>query len=501
MAIRNAVSLICFFAFSQAALAASVSLKPAALQIVPKITFADKQMAENWADACPKLGQGMLVGKGIWGFGIFESFRCEESAGDKQTASSEWILEVKQNTDDDTLEFVLLRKTDLFTKGGVPQSKAVFPFSPEFVKALTDPRVAKLIGLKLIEDLPVQRLLTDAEIQAKSFKIDETFSQTEAPKEFLVVTMRYEEKVGFWIPRLISKMERTDTTKLPGEVLEYRKVGQAARYPKGEKLWLMSSQGRGASGKEIYREMDLELRRHGISILSMLDSLYDTIASGYVGIRYGFPQVKNHPLFEQMTMVGIFTEVRGGPLAGLRWYWDFAPEVKTEIGGREFSIRWSRAQLGWSFGMELPKQWIFNRIDVTPKIGMLDLDAKIPTALTVDEEGLPPEAVPYHLKNKMNYGLEAGVEYVVPKTLIRIWGSTDGAGLTGSKGAVSFLRAGADAYIDLYQFSNNMSSSLLFFFFGEKMTIQADEQQIGDSKIGAITFNQAFLGTGLTFSW
>lgn len=214
---------------------------------------------------------------------------------------------------------------------------------------------------------------------------------------------------------------------------------------------------------------------------------------------------KSDPLLSKSTFVGILAEVRAGPLNGLRWYWDFAPKVTTVENNENLSFAWSRATLGWSFGFNY--NTFIDKMDITPKIGAMSLDASIGIPSPVS--GQITDTARFRQANVLNLGIEAGIESHWPWILTRLWAATDISGFVNidEETTVKSLRGGADAYFDLFKVSNEYKVVLLMFSTFEKVSLLRkrvpNEEEIGNTggKLAGLSYQVVFAGLGLTVSW
>lgn len=454
----------------------------------------DKPQASLKA-ACEGLGNGFVVKKGLFRHGIVSSYSCfegDKSLSEKAAKEPDWLLRISKDATG-KWQFEMFYQDEK-----EPQAKLTLPDGENMLAALNDPTVQKTIAAQMMDSLPMSRLIDRESIKARlsyDGRKEETLPQP--PVEYKIFSLEYVPGARIWVPKVVGQAKKAKK----GKKLVKWDVTLDLELEPGKTYWAQGPLGRGQYGKNFEDTLGKALAKHGIKsdfLSQTVDALYDTLASGYVGLRYGFPMAKGDNLITKAAMVGILTEVRGGPLEGLRWYWDFAPEIKEKVNGQETSYTWSRPTLGWSFGLQLP--WFVKRIDVTPKIGVMDFDASF---LVETPNG--KEARRFRLKNASNFGLELGIESSAPWFLVRFWGASDVSGVVdlGGSGTVTSLRGGIDTVWDFYKISESFDLSFLVFGFGERLTLATNDKEENptDIKIESVSFNMAFLGAGILLTW
>jgi hypothetical protein len=479
----------------------AASFEPEEVEI--KLLIEDSEdpvVRAEWIKACQRLGDMLQVYSGPWGYGVFKTYSCylkEKLVAGSKTGTTSWQILV------DALKPEIEFHINHIVKGGrvIQESKSWIPNHLQFLKIIQDKKVAEVLALDLLNNLPFARVLKSAEIEKKKFKLDDEIKSNDLtpPDGFMIYKLTYSEKYNKWIPNLAGEARLAGPAKntKTGHSYEY-KIEITQPMELTASYWLQAKDGRGQNQDKITRVMDQNLKRYGLSIFDFQDMLLDTLAAGYTGVRYGYPMAKGDPLISQVPLIGVFAEVRGGPVSGLRWYWDFTPEVEVETQGKISSLKWSRFTFGWSFGLEFENALI-NRIDVVPKVGLLDFDG-----IFVVQTELDYIPVEFRLKNQTNLGVETGIETTAPWFLVRLWGSYDKSGMLGNDGQyVTFLRGGIDTYWDLFNLGRTFEFSLLIFGVGERLAVARDEIELADeaTSVSGLNYNQAFLGLGLTATW
>ncbi|MGE0174163.1 MAG: hypothetical protein AB7T49_15305 [Oligoflexales bacterium] len=496
------VGIALLFAFAAAPGVFADSFEPEDVEI--KLLIEDSEHPEvkkEWVKACQRLGDMMQIYSGPWGYGVFKTYSCylkDKLVAGTPVKTVNWRVEV--NALKPEIEVIVSHRT----KSGrfIEEGKTWIPTHLQFLKIIQDKKVAEVLTLDIMNSLPFARVLKSSEIEKREFKLEDEIKATALvpPDSFLVFRLRYSEKYNKWIPTPVGEAKSSGPPKASktGQTYEYfieitEPMDLTASY------WLQAKAGRGQDQDKITKVLDQNLSRYGISIFDFKDMLLDTLASGYAGIRYGVPMARGDPLIGQVPLVGILTEVRGGPLSGLRWYWDFTPKVEVLVDDQVSKLKWSRFSFGWSVGLNFEDSFV-NRIDVVPKIGLIDFEG----TFIAPDTGLGTLPVEFNLKNQTNLGVEGGIETAAPWFLARIWGSWDKGGILGSKGEyVTFLRGGLDTYWDLFNLGRTLECSVLVFAVAEKLTVAKEPTVLEDeeTKVLGLSYNQAFLGLGLTVAW
>lgn len=254
----------------------------------------------------------------------------------------------------------------------------------------------------------------------------------------------------------------------------------------------------GSQGKEILKLIEQKAGGERQTIV-------DTLAAGYAGIRLGTSMTQDVPLLAESQMVGILAEVRAGPLNGLRWNWDFGPEVKKIDNGYEQAFTWSRATLGWSFGF--PFQSFISKLDVVPKIGVMSLDGTVGLRSALSKDVV--DVARFRQRDVLNVGIETGVEMELPWFLMRFWGASDISGFVNidEDAKVSSIRGGLDVYFKLLRLFDHYHLTLLTFASMDQVTMEkmsvGDDPAVGTSgsKLAGITYQIVYAGLGLAVRW
>ncbi len=503
-----------------------VAIYLTAIKSAPKNDI--KTILKSWTSACDLLGKNLQIGKGAQGTGVFINYSCFDKSkylsgpGAKNRDQFRWNIEAEFQGD--SIDYTVFFDPEHKHKAPAEAAFSI-KFTDQTMKALNDPEVANLIALKLVDIMPMSMAI---QVPTKDLtKIDpqpdllkRSAPLPTGPKKLLLYQLQYDIDRQSWIPKLVgSAVNKTKNTKPPssdGPAKKYHQkhlwaVKLATKDLKpGTYLWAQNAKGRGREEKPIGKSLDAALTRYGLSMDAVLGALIDTLASGYGGIRYGYSLASGDPLVSKSTMVSMFTEVRGGPVEGLRWYWDLSPKHEILYRGENLYFGWSRPTFGWSFGMDIP-DFIISRIDAVPKIGWMSLEAN----LGIENKELDTFTTsPFLMKNALSVGIEIGIEEQTDWFLLRLWGASDGAGffsfLTNvpGAGAVSSIRGGIDTYWELFNLGQIFDVSLLVFAAGERISLSKNATAASEDgtveasdAIEGLKYNLGFVGLGMTLKW
>lgn len=487
---------------------------------------ASGDFQKEWLERCESLGQELSQRSGYYNHGIFSQTSCHDaiiSSDDfKRKQTFNWQIEIIETSSSTTISSYYYPDAD--DKSRRQEASLTLSQSSDFVAYTADREILRTLATVILDGLPFSKVF-DPSSDGPGFVVESPVDIPPPPVEYVIYSSRFSKETKLWIPQVIGYAKRKHTAAerlaLSGKdaAVEVGESKQMERYEyqtfvyrnmltAGQIYWAHDSRGRNQIEPSDYEQVlksSLQL-----NLMGFLDELvFDTFSSSYIGIRYGYPLLDGEGPITKSSMVGILTEVRGGPLNGLRWYWDFAPEKIEIIDDKEFSFSWSRASLGWSFSLGLPEilsGW-FSRIDVHPKIGFMDFENRMPilNALTGDTDSST-----FSSRGSMDLGVEFGIEQRTRWLLFRLWAASNFSGLIpqpDSDVKVSSQRAGIDAYYDLFQLWWDSHFSLMFFSFYENLALERRREEgqaeliVGDVFIREISFDLFFAGIGLTVSW
>jgi hypothetical protein len=248
--------------------------------------------------------------------------------------------------------------------------------------------------------------------------------EPKAPEELALYTLSWDASRKIWLPRIagLARLEESSARKAI-----YHLDEKATKALDQGALWAHDPEGLGMRREELAnaaQEGQLDYRAHVEESLAakLRRTLIETISSGYAGIRYGAEFVPGDRLIEKTRFFGLLTEIRGGPLEGLRYYYDKLPEVKsTEVGVTdapvETSITFARHQLGYSFNFPLGR--IVDRLTLAPKIGVWNFHTVV--EVQRDVAGRVVATREFDVDNALGLGAELGLEWLSERYTIKLW--------------------------------------------------------------------------------
>lgn len=494
----------------------------------------------SWKDACERLGLALTAFQGYYQHGAFSKHRCLGFNPDKKDPKTHrWHLQVREKEDQVVLElsYQLAKNKEKMILG-----RFEFGSSSQTLLALADDMVASQIAYALLDQLPMARVISRKEWRQRQFggvpliktapvtadedsggftdwmkdKPQKTKSRRRGQrrkkgsvtdpivpyKAYFLYHLAYDEETKSWQPKLLgyAKLDKAKRAPIDPDkpATSTWKITAIRKPDNGRKAIFASNRlGRAAAGKMIARQAYMSLAQYGIKPKNS-NMLADTLASGYVGIRYGFPMLKVQSIIAQSSVISAFSDFRGGPLKGFRLMYDFAPEVKQTFIEGDASFSWDRLSLGWSLNFDVGSDPA-KRIDIIPRLGVASYKANLPVVNA--QTGIRSFA-PFVVDKALNYGIEVGAETETAWLLLRGWGAFDTAGQSENNAKVTSIRGGLDAYWDLFEISDSFDLTILTFVNGERlsMSAQADNTTPGTVATG-LRFSLAFAGVGLTITW
>lgn len=503
-----------------------------------------KLFQKDFQRSCDKLGKSLLVGSGPWGFGVFNTFGCYY--GKKHIGGldrkSKWQLLIKSKAQSIVFESSFTSSAGTF----VELAKISFDASKSFFKFFADDEFTDIVAFSLLEKMPMGASVVKARIsgsppqfsgryiksgRGSSFK----YETPGAPTDLVLFTLEWSEEAKSWRSNVIGTAKKVKViepsrkkrkSRLKGGSVIFEVDSSAMKVLSAEPVWAQNASGPGVLSEELseVREDALEKLQSADAqgrlsdfingkISGVLDQLLDTAASGYVALRYGRQALKGDEMINKTSIFGLLLEVRGGPLRGLRYYYDKMPKVELSrkivvAGKREditTSIESARHVLGFSF--DFNPGFLIDKITVDPKLGRWNFNAVLPTEK--DENGEIISVRTFDLGNTFSTALEIGAEMLNSWYTLRGWYSIDsGFSLLKSGGRVTSNRFGLDAYFTAGPsfpiFGIPFKTALLAFFFYEDVSLKLgdpENPQPGDTAIKEVGYGGGFAGAGVGITW
>jgi hypothetical protein len=503
--------------------------------------------AKQWHTVCERLGKALTVGRGPWGLGVFSSFTCD-GKGDAEAAAdgggAAWTLAVA-----DGAAGLALTLSQPVGDEMVAAAKLKLPPSTRTMTFFGDEEVIDLVAFDLLDQLPAAGKLTKARLRGAGGKAptftgrywraghanDFKFDVPEAPESLTLYRLRWDGEAKLWRSEVVGTAKRTKVVepktrkvkkraRLAGGEVVYETTPAVAEALQDGPLWLHASDGpgqRGAKLDELVADAQTDLDkaattgklkqylRGDTSVL--LRSLKDTLASGYVGLRYGLEVLPGTELVKKTSFFGLLVEIRGGPAKGLRYYYDRLRPVSDDVEGADgtkikTSLAWSRHVIGYSFGFE--PGFLVDRITIDPKLGVWNFEAVLPVKDPTTGEVQRAEEL--KLGRTASLAIEVGLEELSSWYTLRGWAAHDtGFSLLKNGGQVTSNRFGLDVFLSagprLSLLGVPTRISLLGFFFYESVEIATGDDDVepgpGEVVITSVPYDAGYAGLGAVVSW
>lgn len=509
----------------------------------PKSKKEKAKYFKDWKKTCEQLGKAMTAEKGPWGFGSFGTYGCYRAK--KKVAGIEkagkWTLIVTDGSKEVTFKM---------QHSGEDVGRISMPPSPATVQFFQDDEFTDLVSYAIMDSMPMGMLITKAAVKgtppsvtgrywragkSKDFK----FKVPPPPENLVLYRLSYDEGAKAWRSNVIgtakkakvnepkSEKKKKATTLVGGDVTYETQPAVADALASGP-VWAQNADGPGARKAELEAiikeaQINLDAAAENGQLLeflkgkvgSLVTSLFDTAASGYVGFRYGISVLPAEgdlgKLIKSTDRIGVMVEIRGGPVKGLRYYYDKMPEKKLDIDladgtSDEASIASARHTLGFSmdFNPGLP---VIDRITADPKLGMWEFNARLPSA--TNDDGDVTQMSDFNLGRTFSLALEIGVENLSDWYTLRGWYGIDtGFSLIKQGGRVTSNRLGIDAYFTAGPtfplFGVPFKTALLAFYMFEHVNLTSgkdEELEAGESTVEGLAYDSGYAGGGVAITW
>ena len=286
------------------------------------------------------------------------------------------------------------------------------------------------------------------------------------PKDIVFYDIEFDESRKVWLSQPVgygslNSKSTAWSVKSYNNTIDYKKV-----------YYGHNTEGATKQTIAMLRLLEESLLKYGVT--SFWQDLFGTFDHSYVAIRYGYPTISGDSVLSNSYFIGLLAGGRGGPIAGLRVYFDYAPEqtsVSNEEDVNSFNFGWSRLSLGWSFDLTnlFGLEKYLHRIDIAPKLGIYNMDFGL--------ELTNGKTATFAQDNSIDFGFDLGVEKVYKKLLGRLWAGYNFSGLVSGDTTTSSLRGGLDVHYDFYTIPNTSVDMGLMAFTSFEVGIPAEEDE------------------------
>ena len=473
----------------------------------------------TWIGFCDELGSNFLVGKGPQGRGIVGETECFET---------EFSPDFKTGSIGNNLWHVafiwgskgLSAKIYFRTKGR--NSEVVLLEDITFPEQLTPDLLFTSSAAKyhiigtIYRFLPVEwnRQLKFGDMNWQLKPLDVAMSTVLPPAQKLgLFSLAYDTKVKLWIPTLYAIATPTsgehateDFDRFGNNPFEIRWVKQ----PRREKLRLWM--------KEIYNPLRadtdtvfLEKSAKEKNARGLFENLaLEHLVANTFTLRSAIPYPKGKTVVGQAQKVEAILNVAQGLLNGLYLGLEHSPRVETKNQIETYSYTWTRIEAGWSFSLGLPilLDRFASRFRLTPKVGILSLDAYFPVGS--DDNSIESSPSNYHLSRQLSVGGEFSWDFETLAYKWKVWGTSHLSGYVLAPKIptkVSNQRAGGDFSVNIFKNRDGLKLSALIFGYIDWVALQAtevsdsDETVAEDTSASVASYSATYFGLGLAVTW
>ncbi len=496
----------------------------------------------DWKKTCEQLGKAMTAERGPWGFGSFGSYGCYR--GEKKVAGVEkaakWTLSIADGAKEVT--FTMLHNKEKVGQISMPPSTATVQF-------FQDDEFTDLVSYAIMDSMPMGLLVTKAGIKGSPPQItgrywragkskDFKFKVPPPPENLTLYRLTFDDASKTWRSSVVGtakklkidepkpKKDKKVTTLEGGQVIYETQPAVADALSAGP-LWAQNADGPAARKPELEAiikdaQINLDAAAQNGQLLeflkgkvgSIVTSFFDTAASGYVGFRYGISVLPAEgdlgKLIKSTSRIGVMVEIRGGPVKGLRYYYDKMPETKLDIDLADgtsdtASIASARHTLG--FSVDFAPGFLVDRITVDPKLGMWEFNARLPS--NIADNGDVTQMSDFNLGRTFSTALEVGFEQLSDWYTLRGWYGIDtGFSLLKQGGRVTSNRLGIDAYFTAGPtfplFGVPFKTALLAFYMYEHVNLtsgKSEDLAAGESAVEGLAYDSGYAGGGVAITW
>lgn len=454
----------------------------------------DKSNAK-WSDVCAPFAKILSVVEGK-NDGFAKSVTCTESPRvniKNYIGKFDWVFLIKSENKKASFEAYYLFNKKIYQEANFSLNTDA-PIESYF--EISDFRL--LLARYLMDALPIGSIVAyDGE---KTIEVDSLLA--EYPDKAVLYELRYEPIHDLWLPNVLADLEKINHDS---RVSQFQLVSGKRRLRKGQVYYFKGKSGRSGQGDEIKDK--LTKIKIGSSALEMISAiLKESFGSNYMGIRYGHALLASNPVLSKTMEFTVFSEIRSGPLDGLRFRYDNNPSASNINLGKKEYLAWSRTAIGWAFDYEplSPLSSYISRFDVVPNIRLVDMEASFIFQESYRRE---PPTFSISANSVLDISLEIGAEYKSDEWRFRVWGDANIPGLQfnndGQK--LTSIKGGFDLYYEVYSLPKGAVVHALGYAAMEQLKLsksrQAAEKSKSDFDLSEIGYIFPLGGVGVTLSW
>jgi len=518
------------------------------INISGELPAAQPKKNSSWEKACSTLADVFMLGSGLWGSGPAGSTICK--LGEKVAAKAgkstpeDFTLTVEIAKLDDSIGFWIGTNPTGRTEKKLRPAFSM-PFTEWSSEFLADQEFASLIAYALLDGSPAFGHLAPSKVSLAEGELripmyneqrfqTRKFQQIDPLQKIVFYRLERDKESGRLFATHLGegKLIKVETARVKsGSGPTKRTITvPSARYSldqkfknnfdQGPRVWIHSPDGPRSQEKKMAAAINgaherlLDAARSGLlnrffskGYDSISDLLFQTAASGYVGLRYGRQLLKGDKLLENAAMYGLLVEIGSGPLNGLKFYYDKFPKRTYLSGDNALDLEWTKFVLGKSFSFKAPV--FINRIEITPKLGRYYLSSTQP--IEFDDAGAVTSTQKFEVRDQPSFSVEVSAERIAKYYTGRVWYALDRAinflPVLGTS-AVSAERVGADLFVNsglnFRTFGIDYTLNILGFTSYENFQINDLNQSDlapGEAAVSAIQLRSAYAGLGIVINW
>ncbi len=487
-----------------------------------------RESAETTAAACQTLG---MLFSGPDGYGIFDTFDCGKALSPPQPDHLAWTFRVRRSKAglvDARIELQTPSETVSIRRTQVVAAASFDSKEEPLAELLADPDFAEVLVWTLLDQMPFIVKIKSDQSTAPSLiparhRVNRYVKLPEPATTIYLFTLKIEAKTNIWRSELLGK-GRLTTPKGAGRVAQR----------KNDLAWETD-----LSGKNLPNE--LPLFAHAATETRLVANDYRTLIEDAIKARaeLGVQPVSGAGFLKSVapgratffqTAMGVSivdpetillpkmrrvlgaAQARAGIWRGLSAEFDVLPKEKEEFEAKTYVLSWNRFASGWTFAYSPSwcPSWLLDRLDLTPRLGMWQMDAVLPAK---DTDG-HSVAVDYGFKAQFDAGFNVGAEMAWPLGLgARLWHARDvtsGLLVAGGAPGASSSRFGGDLYVRGPALPRGFAPSRLYFLFfyltetakfspeqKQELSLLNPEGPSGSGSLHEVQFDVAYAGVGV----